>query len=85
MILKFILLSSFCFNINNEIECGQYIRDNLSDRQTCINMANAIGRAQKSKMVGREGSLVQYDAHCIAINQEGYDVDHSFKISYTIS
>ena len=85
MILKFILLSSFCFNINNEIECGEYIRDNLSDRQTCINMANAIGRAQKSKMEGREGSLVQYGAQCIAINQEGYDIDHSFKISYTIS
>tara|TARA_X000000950_G_C13738030_1_gene587250 strand:+ start:738 stop:884 length:147 start_codon:yes stop_codon:yes gene_type:complete len=48
-------------------------------------MANAIGRAQKTKMEGREGSLVQYEAHCIAINQEGYDVDHSFKISYTIS
>ena len=85
MILKFILLTSFCIDINNEIKCGQYLRDDLSDKQTCIDMANAIGRAQKSKMVGREGSLVQYDAHCIAINQEGYDIDHSFKISYTIS
>ena len=85
MVLKFILLSSFCFNINNEIKCGQYLRDNLIDRQRCIDMANAIGRAQKTKMEGREGSLVQYEAHCIAINQEGCDVDHSFKISYTIS
>ena len=47
-------------------------------------MANAIGKAQKRKMLKKEGSLVEYKAHCIAIDSEGYNVDHSFKISYNI-
>ena len=84
MIIKFILLTSFCFNINNDIKCGQYLRDNLSDAQECKSMANAIGKAQKHKMLKKEGSLVEYRAHCIAIDSEGYNVDHSFKISYNI-
>ena len=28
--------------------------------------------------------MVEYKAHCIAIDSEGYNVDHSFKISYNI-
>tara|TARA_B100000287_G_scaffold255583_2_gene240265 strand:- start:300 stop:557 length:258 start_codon:yes stop_codon:yes gene_type:complete len=84
MILKFILLTSFCFNINNEIKCGQYLRDNLSDASECELMADAIGKAQKRKMLKREGNLVEYRAQCIAIDSNGYNVDHSFKISYNI-
>ena len=48
-------------------------------------MANAIGKAQKRKMLKKEGSLVEYRAHCIAIDLKGYNIDHSFKISYNIS
>tara|TARA_Y100001937_G_scaffold60641_1_gene83005 strand:- start:181 stop:438 length:258 start_codon:yes stop_codon:yes gene_type:complete len=84
MIIKFILLTNFCFNINNEIKCGEYLRDNLSNAQECKSMANAIGKAQKRKMLKKEGSLVEYGAHCIAIDSEGYNIDHSFKISYNI-
>ena len=84
MIIKFILLTSFCFNINNEIKCGQYLRDNLSDASECQSMADAIGKAQKRKMLKREGNLVEYRAQCIAIDSNGYNVDHSFKISYNI-
>ena len=84
MIIKFILLTNFCFNINNEIKCGEYLRDNLSNAQECKSMANAIGKAQKRKMLKKEGSLVEYGAHCIAIDLEGYNIDHSFKISYNI-
>ena len=84
MIIKFVLLTTFCFHINNEIKCGQYLRDNLSDASECKSMANAIGKAQKRKMLKKEGSLVEYKAHCIAIDSEGYNVDHSFKISYNI-
>ena len=84
MIIKFILLTSFCFNINNEIKCGEYLRDNLSNAQECKSMANAMGKAQKRKMLKKEGSLVEYGAHCIAIDSEGYNIDHSFKISYNI-
>ena len=84
MIIKFILLGSFCFNINNNVKCGQYIRDSLSDATECKTMADAIGKAQKRKMLKREGNLVEYRAHCIAIDSKGYNVDHSFNISYTI-
>jgi len=85
MIIKFILLTSFCFNINNEIKCGEYLRNNLSDASECKLMADAIGKAQKHKMLKTEGNLVDYKAQCIAIDSNGYNVDHSFKISYNIS
>ena len=84
MIIKFILLTSFCFNTNNEVSCGQYLRDNLSNASECELMADAIGKAQKRKMLKREGNLVEYRAQCIAIDSNGYNVDHSFKISYNI-
>ena len=84
MIIKFILLTSFCFNINNEIKCGQYLRDNLSHASECKSMADAIGKARKRKMLKKEGNLVEYRAQCIAIDSNGYNVDHSFKISYNI-
>ena len=84
MIIKFILLTSFCFSINNEVKCGQYLRDNLSDASECTLMADAIGKAQKRKMLKREGNLVEYRANCIAIDSNGYNIDHSFKISYNI-
>ena len=70
MVIKFILLSSFCFNINNEVKCGQYLRNNLSDALECLSMANAIGKAQKRKMLKKEGNLVEYRAHCIAIDSK---------------
>jgi len=84
MVIKFILLTTFCFNINNEIKCGQYLRDNLSDASECKYMADAIGKAQKMRIKEIGGSLAEYRAQCIAINHEGYDIDHSFNISYTI-
>ena len=66
MIIKFILLGSFCLNINNNVECGQYMRNNLSDATECKLMADALGKAQKRKMLKKEGNLVEYKAHCIA-------------------
>ena len=84
MVIKFILLSMFCFNINGEVKCGEYMRNNLTDATECLSLANAIGRAQKLKMKEREGNLVEYRAQCIAIDLKGYNVDHSFKISYNI-
>ena len=49
MILKFILLSMFCFNINGEVKCGEYMRNNLTDATECKYMANAIGKSPKTK------------------------------------
>ena len=84
MVIKFILLSMFCFDMNNEVKCGEYMRDNLTDATECLFMADAIGRAQKQKMEEIEGDLVEYKAQCIAIDSKGYNIDHSFKISYNI-
>ena len=84
MIIKFILLTSFCFNINDVTKCGQYLRDNLSNASECQLMADAIGKAQKRKMLKKEGNLIEYKAQCIAIDSNGYNIDHSFKISYNI-
>ena len=84
MVIKFILLSMFCFNINGEVKCGEYMRNNLTDATGCLSLANAIGRAQKLKMEEIEGNLVEYRAQCIAIDSNGYNIDHSFKISYNI-
>ena len=47
MILKFILLTSFCFNINGEVKCGQYLRDNLSNASECEYMADAMARPKR--------------------------------------
>ena len=50
MVIKFILLTTFCFNINDESKCGQHLRDNLSDASECKYMADAIGKAQKMRI-----------------------------------
>ena len=42
-------------------------------------MANAIGKAQKMRIKEIGGSLAEYRAQCIAINHNGYDIDHSFQ------
>jgi len=85
MLIKFILLTSFCLTYpNGETKCGQYLRDNLSDASECRSMAKAIGTAQKRKIEELGGSMASYDVHCIAIDSEGYNIDHSFKISYNI-
>ena len=54
MILKFILLTSFCFNINGEVKCGQYL-EIISNASECEYMADAIGKAQKRKMSKKGG------------------------------
>jgi hypothetical protein len=38
----------------------------------------------KDRIEKKEGSMEHYEAHCIAIDPEGYNIDHSFKISYNI-
>lgn len=86
MIIKFILLGSICISTpNQEIKCGQYIRDSLSDASECQSKAKSIGLAVKDKMLKLGGSMDQYSVQCIAIDSNGYNVDHSFNISYNIS
>ena len=85
MILKFILLGSLCITTSESVvKCSQYIKNNLSDASECRSKSKHIGIAMKHRMQELEGSLVEYKVHCIAVDKKGYNVDHSFKISYNI-
>jgi len=85
MLIKFILLTSFCLTYpNGETKCGQYLRDNLTDASECRSMAKAIGTAQKRKIEGLGGSMASYGVFCYAIDSQGMDIDQSFEISYNI-
>ena len=85
MNLKFILLGSICWNFPDVgTQCTQYIVDNLSDATRCREKALDVGREQKSKIEELGGFMDDYRAHCMAIDPEGYNVDHSFEISYNI-
>ena len=85
MILKFILLGSVCLNTPDMgIKCTQYIVDDLIDGSRCRSKAKHIGMTMKDKMLKLGGSIVEYKVHCIAVDKKGYNVDHSFKISYNI-
>jgi len=85
MILKFILLYSFCLNMpNGDTKCGQSMVNDLSDGPRCRFMAKQIGMHMKHEIKEIGGSMAQYNVHCIAIDKQGYNVDHSFEISYNI-
>jgi len=86
MILKYILLYSMCLNMpNGTTKCGQYLVDNLSDGTGCRSKAKHIGMTMKRQIKEIGGSMEDYRVHCIAIDNQGYNVDHSFKITYNIS
>ena len=85
MILKFILLGSMCWNFpDTGIQCTQYIVDNISDANICEETATEVGRSNKKKIEELGGFMEDYNVHCMAIDSEGYNVDHSFKVSYNI-
>ena len=85
MILKYILLGSVCLNTPNMgINCTQYIVDGLSDGPGCRSKAKHIGMTMKRQIEEIRGSMAYYNVHCIAIDKQGYNIDHSFKISYNI-
>ncbi len=85
MILKFMLLTSFCLTYpNGETKCGQYLRDNLSDASECRSMAKAIGTAKKRQIEELGGSMASYNTFCYAIDNQGLYIDQSFEISYNI-
>jgi len=85
VIIKFILLTSFCLTYpNGETKCGQSIKDNLSDASECRSIARSIGTAQKRQIEGLGGSMASYSIFCYAIDSQGMDIDQSFEISYNI-
>ena len=86
MILKYILLGSVCFNTPDMgTKCTQYIVDDLIDGPGCRSKAKHIGMTMKRQIKEIGGSMEEYKVHCIAIDNQGYNIDHSFKITYNIS
>jgi len=84
MILKFILLGSMCYNIEINNICREFIKNPLLSESHCRSAAYGIGMTSKDKIEEIGGSLLYYEVQCIAIDKQGYNVDHSFKISYNI-
>ena len=85
MLIKFILLTSFCLTYpNGETKCGQSLRDNLSDASECRSIARSIGTAQKRQIEEIGGSMASYSVFCYAIDDQGLDIDQTFEISYNI-
>ena len=86
MILKYILLGSVCLNTPDMgTKCTQYIVDDLIDGPGCRSNAKHIGMTMKRQIKEIGGSMEDYRVHCIAIDNQGYNIDHSFKITYNIS
>ena len=85
MIIKFILLGSMCWNFHDVgTQCSQFLVDNIKNATTCRNKALQEGRTTKIKIEELGGFMDHYSVHCMAIDNEGYNVDHSFEISYNI-
>ena len=85
MILKYILLGSFCWNFHDTgTQFTQWITDNISDALVCKNKALEVGRTNKAKIEELGGFMDLYDVSCIAIDETGYNVYESFEIYYNI-
>jgi len=70
---------------NGTTKCSQHLVDDLSDGPECRSKAKHIGMTMNRQIEEIKGSMDDYRVHCIAIDNQGYNVDHSFKISYNIS
>ena len=84
MVLKFILLATVCWSLDGDVKCAQKARFDLSDASECTELANYSGKAFKKRIKEKGGSMTEYRVQCIAIDKDGYNVDESFQISYTI-
>ncbi len=85
MILKYILLTTICWSFpDSGTQCSQYMDLNVKNAVLCEKKANAMGKSYKEKILKLGGSMEEYRAQCMAIDKDGYNVDHSFNISYTI-
>jgi len=85
MILKYILLATICYETDQIEKCGQFGNLNLPpDGSKCEETATAWGRAFKERIIKQGGSVTDYWVQCSAIDNQGWNLDHSFKISYTI-
>ena len=85
MYLKFILLGSFCYMLDGSEICPQYVQNPVKSGSDCAELAGLKGMSIKSAIEELGGSMTHYKAQCIAIDQEGWNVDYTFNISYNIS
>ena len=84
-ILKFVMLTSFCFiSPNNGERCGQTLHDNIPGASQCKYLANYYGSTLKDEFIKNKASMTSYRAQCLAITQQGLDIDQTFEISYNI-
>ena len=85
MIIKFILMGSLCWNFPDVgTQCSQFLDMDVKDAAICRSEAMRIGKKHKAKIEELGGFVEEYKVHCMAIDSEGYNIDHSFEISYNI-
>ena len=65
--------------------CPQYVQNPVKSGSECARIAGLKGMSIKSKIEEIGGSMTHYEAQCIAVDQEGWNVDYTFNISYNIS
>jgi|TARA_E500000318_G_C3411418_1_gene153735 hypothetical protein len=86
MIIKFMMLSTFCF-ITPEMDmekCGQTLHNYVPDAPQCRSFARSYGRDIKASLADKGASMTHYRAQCLAITNQGLDIDETFEISYNI-
>lgn len=79
-------MATICFEtpLSNGVQCVQKALMDVSDGLRCKAIADGSGKSFKQRIEKKGGSVTYYEAHCIAIDKQGYNVDESFRISYTI-
>lgn len=65
--------------------CPQYVQNPVKSGSDCAELAGLKGMSIKSAIEELGGSMTHYEAQCIAVDQEGWNVDYTFNISYNIS
>ena len=60
------------------------IQFDVKDLNTCKHISDASGRSFKERIVKLGGSMTLLEGHCMAIDHDGWNIDESLKISYTI-
>jgi len=84
MILKYILMGTVCWTLNGDEKCAQAINLNVSDLNKCKHISDMSGRSFKERIAKLGGSMTFLEGHCMAIDNDGWNIDESLKISYTI-
>ena len=77
-------MGTVCWTLNGDEKCAQAIQFDVKDLNTCKHISDASGRSFKERIVKLGGSMTLLEGHCMAIDNDGWNIDESLKISYTI-